>query len=517
MMVNSKISSLRAQGAPKMTLNPCAKTKAKAEMLSRATTLHVAMASPEIAPFAKTGGLGDMLGSLSKALERLGLRVSLIMPAHRSVLQSSFPLEDTGIRFTVPVSQRREGGSILKTKTGSAITVYLILADRYFDREYLYGTPEGDYPDNAERFTFFARAILEVLRLDPPAILHAHEWQSALAIAFLKAQPNLYPELSSVKTVFTVHNAGYQGLFWHRDWHLLNLDRSFFTPRYLEFYGKINFLKGGIVFADAITTVSPTYAEEVKTAEQGFGLEGVFQERAANLVGILNGADYEVWNPQTDPFIAKAYSPANLAGKKACKADLQHSFRLPENPDIPLIGMVSRLTVQKGFDLLEKALDDLLSRDIQFVLLGTGEKRYQDFLSKLPKRYPKKAGVQIAFSEPLSHKVIAGSDMFLMPSRYEPSGLTQIYSLKYGTIPIVRATGGLRDTVRELPLEKGGNGFVFGPYGVKELLAAVDRALALSHHKEEWMALMKNTMSANFSWERSARAYLDLYQKLAGS
>ena len=480
-------------------------------------SLHVAMASPEIAPFAKTGGMGDVLDSLPKALERLGLRVSLIMPAYRSVLQSGFPLEDTGVRFTVPISHRQEEGMLLKAKTGSAITAYFIRADRYFDRDYLYSTPEGDYPDNAERFTFFARAILEVLKLDPPAILHAHDWQSALAITFLKAQPHLYPELSSVKTIFTIHNLGYQGIFWYLDWHLLNLDWSFFTPKYLEFYGKINFLKGGLVFADAITTVSPTYAEEIKTAEQGFGLEGIFQERAASLVGILNGADYDIWNPATDPFIAKTYYPANLSGKKICKTDLQRSFYLPENPALPLIGMVSRLAAQKGFDLLAESLDELVSREIQFVLLGTGDRQYQEFFSKASVRYPGKVGVRTAFDESLSHKIIAGADVFLMPSRYEPGGLTQIYSLKYGTIPVVRATGGLKNTIEEFDPKTGtGNGFVFGPYEVRALLEAVDRALSLLSQKEEWATLIKNAMAADFSWERSARAYLDLYQKLMG-
>ena len=495
-----------------------AKTSAEGETLLKAPALHIAMASPEIAPFAKTGGLSDVLGSLPGALERLGLRVSLIMPAYRAVLRGGFPLEDTGVRFTVPVSNRREEGVILKAKTGSAIPVYLIRADRYFDRDYLYGTPDGDYPDNAERFIFFARAILEALKLAPPQILHAHDWQSALAVAFLKAQPHLYPELSSVKTVFTIHNLGYQGLFWHWDWHLLNLDWGFFTPRYLEFYRKINFLKGGLVFADAITTVSPTYAEEIKTAEQGFGLEGVFRERAASLVGILNGADYGVWNPETDSFIAKTYSAQNLAGKKVCKADLQRSLGLPENPSVPIIGMVSRLAAQKGFDLLEKALGKLLSRNLQFVLLGTGERWYQEFFSGAPVRYPGKAGVQIAFEESMAHKVIAGSDMFLMPSRYEPGGLTQLYSLRYGTLPVVRTTGGLRDTVEEFDPKTGrGNGFVFGAYEVLDLLGAVERALALFCRKEEWTTLMKNAMAADFSWERSARAYLDLYQKLVGS
>jgi len=488
-----------------------------AQGLPMTPSLHVAMASPEIAPLAKTGGLGDVLGSLPRALEQLGLRVSLIMPAYRLVLQAGFPLEDTGISFTVQISHRREEGRLLRTKIGSAISIYLIRAHQYFDRDHLYSTSEGDYADNAERFVFFSRAILEVLKLEPPAIFHAHDWQSALAIVFLKAQPHLYTELSSVKTVFTVHNLGYQGLFGYPDWHLLNLEGHFFSPRYLEFYGKINFLKGGLVFADKITTVSPTYAEEIKTAEQGFGLGGVFRERAKDLVGILNGADYEVWNPETDPLISHRYGPDNLLGKRFCKSELQRIFRLPIDPDIPLIGMVSRLTTQKGFDLLEKAMDDLLSRDIQFVLLGTGDKRYEQIFSEMSERYPGKAGVWIAFDESLSHKVIAGCDLLLMPSRYEPSGLTQMYGLRYGTIPIVRATGGLSDTVSEFDLKTGkGNGFPFGPYEVPAFLQALDRALNLLQQKKEWSAIMKNAMAADFSWARSARLYADLYQGLAG-
>ncbi len=488
-----------------------------AQGLSQAPPLHIVMASPEIAPLAKTGGLGDVLGSLPRALERLGLRVSLIMPAHRSVISSGFPLEDTGISFTVPVSRRREEGRLLRTKTGSAISIYLILADQYFDREGLYGTSEGDYPDNAERFIFFSRAILEVLKLETPAILHAHDWQSALAIVFLKAQPHLYPELSSVKTVLTVHNLGFQGLFGYPDWHLLNLDGYFFAPRYLEYYGKINFLKGGLIFADKVSTVSPTYAEEIKTAEQGFGLDGVFRERAKDLVGILNGADYEIWNPETDPLIPYGYDPHNLSGKRFCKSELQRIFNIHTDPDIPLIGMVSRLTTQKGFDLLEKAMDDLLSRDIQFVLLGTGDRRYEQIFGEMPERYPGKAGVRIAFDEALSHKVIAGCDLLLMPSRYEPSGLTQMYGMRYGTIPIVRATGGLSDTVNEFDSKtERGNGFLFGPYEVPALMQVLDRALNLSQQKKEWSTIMKNAMAADFSWARSARLYADLYQRLAG-
>lgn len=495
-----------------------ANMKAKAETLAKASALHVAIASPEIAPFARTGGLGNVLGSLPRALEQLGLRVFLIMPAYRSVLQSGLPLEDTGVCFSVPISNRREEGILLKTKTEDGIPVYLIRADQYFDRDYLYGTPEADYPDNAERFIFFSRAILEVLKLDPPQILHTHDWQAALPIAFLKAQPHLYPGLSSVKTIFTVHNLGFQGLFSHLDWHLLDLEGNLFTPEYLEFYGKINFLKGGLVFADAITTVSPTYAEEIKTTEQGFGLEGFFQGRAASLVGILNGIDYEIWDPQTDKIIAKTYSPENLSGKRSCKIDLQRTFGLLENPDIPLVGLVSRLTTQKGFDLLEEALDQLLSRGLQLVLLGIGDERFQKFFSKVPIEYPGKVGVQIGFDESLSHRIIAGSDLFLMPSRYEPCGLAQLQSLRYGTVPIVRATGGLMDTIQEFdPKTQRGNGFAFDAYEVRDLLDAVDRALAHFFSKEEWAALMKKVMAADFSWDRSARAYVDLYQKLSGS
>jgi len=519
MRTKPRVSGERAERVVlKLDSKQWAKTKSKAETLSKAPALHVAIASPEISPFVRTGGLGDVLGSLPTALGKLGLRISLIMPAYRSVLQSGLPLEDTGVQFTVPISNRREEGSLLKTKTGSGIPLYLIRADRYFNRDYIYGTPEADYSDNAERFIFFSRAILEVLKLERPQILHVHDWQSALAIVFLKAQPHLYPELASVKTVFTVHNLGFQGLFQHLDWHLLNLESNLFTPRYLEYYGKINFLKGGLIFADAITTVSPTYAEEIKTTEQGFGLEGVFQERATSLVGILNGVNYDVWNPQTDPFIAQTYSTENLSGKRACKTDVQRAFGLPENPDVPLVGSVSRLTAQKGFDLLEEALDQLLSRGLQFVLLGTGEERYQQFFSKVPVEYPGKVGVQIAFDESLSHRIIAGSDLFLMPSRYEPGGLAQLYGLRYGTIPIVRATGGLRDTIQEFdPKTRRGNGLVFGPYEVHDLLEAVDRALALFFRKERWANLMKKVMAADFSWDRSAQAYLNLYQKLSGS
>jgi starch synthase len=516
MKAKPPVTAIRAkraasEHAPKRRVRP----KVSAETAPRAPILHVAMASPEIVPFAKTGGLGDVMGSLPQALEQLGIKVTLIMPAYRSVLRGGFQLEDTGIKLAIPISTRREEVTLLRSKTGKNIPVYFVRNDRYFDREYLYSTPEGDYLDNAERFIVFSRAVLEVLKLDPPAILQSHDWQAALSIVFLKTQPHLYPELSRTKTICTVHNLGYQGLFWHLDWHLLNLDWSLFTPTQLEFYSRINFLKGGLVFADFITTVSPSYAEEIKTVEQGFGLHGIFRERAANLAGILNGADYDVWNPETDKYIARKYGPGKLAGKKACKAELQRTFKITEAPNTPLIGMVSRLTAQKGFDLLEKAMEQLMSRDLQFVLLGTGDKQYQEFLTKASAKSPDRMGVRIEFDEALSHKIIAGADMLLLPSRYEPSGLTQIYGLKYGTVPVVRATGGLKDTIEEFDPKTGkGNGFVFVPYEVQPLLDAVDRALAAFRDKKAWAALMQNAMAADFSWDRSAQTYLELYKKL---
>ncbi len=478
--------------------------------------LHVFMASSEITPFAKSGGLGDVLGSLPYVLQNIGLRVSLVMPAYRSVIRGDYSPEDTGIRFSIPVSNKKVEAILLKMRTNSDIPLYFIRADRYFDRDQLYGTPDNEYGDNAERFIFFSRAVLEVLKFDPPQILHAHDWQSALSIVFVKAQPHLYPVISTTKTLFTIHNLGYQGIFWDKDWHLLNLDKKFFTFRYLEFYNKINFLKGGVVFADAINTVSPTYAEEIKTKEYGFGLEGVFQERRKDLTGILNGADYNVWSPETDIFIKEKFSVKNFAGKKACKADLQRIFNLPRDANIPVIGMVSRLVEQKGFDLLEEMFSKLLVRNIQFVLLGSGENKYQEFFYNMAKKYPEKISVRIAFIESLAHSLIAGSDLFLMPSRYEPGGLTQIYSLRYGTVPVVRATGGLKDTVKEFNFDtRQGNGFVFDAYKAKNLLLAIDRALnCFINHKDYWNIIMKNGMQADYSWERSARAYHALYRKI---
>lgn len=490
-------------------------TRARANSSRLAQPLSVAMVAPEIAPYAKSGGLADVLGNLPQGLEKQGVRLTLIMPAYRTVLEGGLKLTEVDKRLVVPISGRMEEGTLLKAKLGKGITVYFIRCDKYFDREYLYGSPDGDYRDNAERFIFFARAALEVLRDDPPQILHCHDWQAALAIAFLRAQPDRYPELFSTKTVMTIHNLGYQGRFEEDEWHLLDLNVKFFHHSFLEFYGQINFLKGGLLFADKITTVSPSYAKEITTAEYGFGLDGVLAERKTDLAGILNGADYRDWNPKTDPFISSRYDQRGLEGKRACKVSLQRSFGLAVRPSVPLVAITYRFVAQKGLDLLADALEDLLARNVEFIFHGSGDAYYEELFRRMHVRYPKRVGVLIGHSEPMEHGIMAGADLALFPSHYEPCGLSQMYSLRYGTIPIARATGGLKDTIVDFDPNTGrGNGFLFGPLNRSALLGAMERALASFVRKGEWATLQQNAMATRFSWAQAAQGYLNVYGSL---
>jgi len=477
--------------------------------------MKIAMIASEAIPFAKTGGLADVLGTLATALEPLGHHVTLLLPAYRCALRSEFSVRQLPLKLSVPIGDREEDVTVLQTLIGKRVDVYLVRADHYFDREFLYGTPTEDYPDNAERFTFFNRAALEILRAYPVDVVHAHDWQAALAIVFLKTQGARYPEIAAAKTLLTIHNLGFQGLFEQSQWQLLNLDDSFFTPRYLEFYGRINFLKGGLVFADKLTTVSPTYAQEIMTTEQGFGLEGVVRQRADDLIGILNGVDYNQWNPWTDPYLTPPHGDNNRTVKRNCKTRMRQILNLPDRSATPVIAMISRLTSQKGFDLVERIFDRLMERELQFVLLGSGDDRYVEFFRAAASRYPDRVAVRIGFDEQLAHRIEAGADLFLMPSLYEPCGLNQMYSLKYGTIPIVRAVGGLRDTVEDYdPATASGTGFVFESYDAQALLAAIDRSLAAFHDKPAWSALRRRAMAMDFSWHRSAQAYSNLYQQL---
>jgi starch synthase len=473
--------------------------------------MKVLMAASECVPFAKTGGLGDVVGALARALADLGVETAVVLPGYKSIMEK-FRSEEMRLEVAVELGERKVAGKIAKLIVEGGAPVYLIVNDDYFGRAQLYGTPQGDYPDNAERFAFFSKAALAFAAMTGPwDVIHCHDWQSALVPVLNK----LGAQKLKPKTILTIHNLAHQGMFPYSEWPLLGIEASYFHPKHLEFYGRINFLKGGILFADAITTVSRKYAEEILTREYGAGLEGVLGDRKRDVHGILNGVDYREWNPESDPFIKKKYSAANLRGKAECKKDLQLLYSLPQKSAAPLLGIVSRLADQKGLDILLEIIDELLAMDLQLVILGAGDQKYQEALSKLPAKYPGKIGVEIGFDNALAHKIEAGADMFLMPSRYEPCGLNQIYSLKYGTAPVVRGTGGLDDTIEDFdPLSGKGNGFKFAHYSGEAFLSAIKRALAVYVNKKLWKQVVTNGMAADFSWERSAKEYVELYRKV---
>jgi len=475
----------------------------------------VLFATSEMVPLAKTGGLADVAYSLPKALRRRGHDVRVVMPFYRQVSASGADIERLGVYIHVPIKDNMVEAEICQCIV-DGIPVYLIDKGEYYDREYLYGTPEGDYLDNAERFIFFCRVVLEVAEAleFKPDVLHCNDWQTGLVPVYVKKLYSSNPFWQDVATVFTIHNLAYQGLFWHLDYPMTGLPWELFTPEGLEFYGKINMLKAGIVFSDVINTVSKKYSKEIQTPEFGYGLDGVLRARSQDLYGILNGVDYEVWNPETDPFIAANYGPDKLGGKKECKKDLLREMGLKVDAECPVVGMVSRLAGQKGFDILSEVIDKIMQEDLYFVLLGTGEKKYHEIFEDVARRYPRKAGIRIAFDNALAHKIEAGADIFLMPSFYEPCGLNQMYSLKYGTVPVVRATGGLDDTIKNFNPKTGkGNGFKFKQYTGQALFLCLKRALEVYKDKKLWKQLMLNGMREDFSWDRSACEYEKLYKK----
>jgi starch synthase len=479
----------------------------------RARPLRILMAASEVTPFAKTGGLGDVLGALPVALQELGASIHVVMPAYRTIDWAAAGAENDGVLEVWMGGTRRE--TSLRHARHRGVPVSFVVADEFFDRDHLYGGPGGDYPDNAERFAFFARAVLALAtRLEPPPdVLHCHDWQTGLVPVFAHADGAVLP--APPRTVLTVHNLGYQGLFPPAVWPLLGLDWSYFTPRNLEFYGLVNFLKGGLVHADALTTVSRRYAEEILEPEQGHGLDGVLRERRDAVIGILNGVDYTEWDPAHDRHLVARYDAEDLGGKARCKAGLQAELGLRVAPHTPLLGMVSRLADQKGFDILSAVLPELLRLDLQLVILGSGDARYESALAAEGRRAPDRLAVRIAFDEPAAHRIEGGADAFLMPSRYEPCGLNQMYSLRYGTVPVVRATGGLDDTISEFdPVSGRGNGFKFAPYTPEALLGAIRRALDVYHRPAAWRRAIANGMACDFSWRGPAARYLELYRGL---
>jgi starch synthase len=475
--------------------------------------MRIAIVTPEAVPFAKTGGLADVAGALPKELAGLGHEVRLVMPKYEAVDQGKFALTPSTKSVFVPLADRIVTGQVF-TSIQDGYTAVFLGNDEFFKRDGLYGEKGVDYPDNASRFVFFARGALLALKGlgFVPDVIHINDWQSALVPLFLRSVFKDDPFFRKTATVLTIHNLGYQGLFWHLDMPLLGVGWDYFTPEGIEFWGKINFLKAGILYADLINTVSEKYAEEIQTEEFGFGLDGVLRTRRSDLSGIVNGIDTDIWNPRTDTFIAKQYGPDTLADKVENKKVLLEEFYLPSKPDTPLIGIISRLADQKGFDILAEAMGKIMAMDLMMVILGTGEARYHELLTRLGKRYPTKLGIKLAFNPTLSHLIEAGADMFLMPSRYEPCGLNQMMSMRYGTVPIVRDTGGLSDTVADYSEKtKLGTGIRFTDYDAQSLVAAIKRAVSLYAKKAHWAQVMENGMSADFSWRASAEKYERLY------
>jgi starch synthase len=481
--------------------------------------MRILMVTPEANPFARSGGLAEVIYALAWALVKLGHQVSVVLPLYRQVRESGRPLTCTGQTLSIPLSFKTLQGEILTSQIDPNLNFYFIGQDSLFNREGLYGTSYGDFDDNSERFIFFARAVVEMiealnLEFD---VCHAHEWQTGLVPVYLRTIYNDRPLLQRLPVVYTVHNVGYQGLFSSYDLPLTGLGWELLSPKALEFYGKINFMKSGLVFADLITTVSSKYREEILTPEFGFGLEGLFRERAQELYGVLEGVDYVRWTPEKDEFLAAPYDRDNLAGKKICKKALIDRFGLKLSPDRPLLGMTTRFFERKGIDLVESILDDLMKLEVGFIIQGTGEERHHYLLQEMSLKYHERLGLLIGYTEELAHQIIAGADIFLMPSRYEPCGLDQLYCLRYGTIPVVRATGGLDETVQEFdPATGAGTGFKFSGYTPAELLSAVQRALAIYQQPQVWEALMKSNMALDYSWDTTAAPkYVELYQLAA--
>ncbi len=476
--------------------------------------MHIAFAASECVPFSKTGGLADVVGALPRALAALGHQVSVYIPRYR---QTKLSDAQTVVRsITVPFDDRYRFASVAAAGNHSGVQFYFVEYPPFFDREALYGTSAGDYPDNAERFALFSRAVLEASKiLGVPHVFHCHDWQSALIPVLLRTQYGEDPAFRDVATVFTIHNMGYQGLFPPDTLPLLTLPWDLFTISKMEFFGNVNFLKGALVYSDFVTTVSRKYSQEIQTTEFGFGLEGVLRDRASTVTGILNGVDYDEWSPQTDKFIATHYSPQDLSGKQLCKRDLLAAFGVTNaDPRLPVIGIVSRFAAQKGFDLISQIMDRLAREDMIVVALGAGDKQYEDMFLRLNKQFPHKIAVKVAYDNAIAHKIEAGSDMFLMPSKYEPCGLNQIYSLKYGTVPIVRATGGLDDTIEPWDARTGrGTGFKFTEYSGEALLLTIKQALQAFRDQSSWQTLMRNGMNKDFSWNASAKEYVRVYDR----
>ncbi len=471
--------------------------------------MNILMVASEATPFAKTGGLADVLGALPAALKERGENVAVVIPAYRENRYPQ-PPRDAYRDLWIPIGPGYMVDILETSERG--VTYYFVRCPALYDRDGIYGADAVDFPDNYLRFAVLSQAALGVARhLFSTQLLHLHDWQAALAPVYMREHFGGDPSFLRVKSLLTIHNLGYQGIFAPRVVPEIGLDPRWMNPEQLEFFGDLNFLKAGIAWSDGVSTVSKGYAREIQTPEYGFGLDG-FLRKHGPITGIVNGVDYSQWSPEHDPNIARNYSPGDFAGKRDCKRAILGEYGLPQdNLDRPLLAIVSRFASQKGFDILADAASRLLREDVNLVVLGSGDPVYESMFQALAKAYPHRVGVRVGYDDSLSHRIEAGADIFLMPSHYEPCGLNQIYSLKYGTVPVVRATGGLDDTIDE------DTGFKFREYSGDALLESVRLALKAFQNKEQWARRMRRCMEKDFSWNASAGEYVELYRRLLAS
>ena len=479
--------------------------------------LKVLLLAAEVVPFAKTGGLADVAGALPKAIRGLGHDIRVAMPRYGRIDPGKFDLVEVVAPFDVPIHRTTEPARILRGNLDPDVPVYMVDNAKYFDREGIYM-----YPDDADRFIFFCRAMLEATKhLDwKPDVIHCHDWHTSIVPNWLNTLYRDDPAFADVVAVYTIHNLAYQGIFGHRVLEIAGLDEWGFMyhPEMADLNEVVDLMGRGIYWADLVSTVSETYAQEILTPEYGERLDPLLRDRRDRLFGILNGVDYEAANPATDPHIATNYDASTLEQRLENKLALQREAKLPENPKVPLIGIISRLTDSKGFDILGEAIDHILDLGVQFVLMGTGDQHYHELFSKMVQQYPRQAAILLTFNTPLAQRIYAGSDMYLMPSRFEPCGTSQLIAMHYGSVPIVRATGGLADTVQDYdPRTEPGTGFVFEPYDRWALFAAIVRAVEIFGHRDLWRQIQLGGMHADFSWERSALKYVDLYRRAVAS
>ena len=480
--------------------------------------LKILFVSSEVVPYAKSGGLADVSGSLPIALEEAGMDVRIVMPLYSVVKRRMLNRTPVIDELPISIGDTTLSARIFETRSKKRVPVFFIGREDLFSRPNLYGDSNGDYYDNLERFSFFSHAALRISeKLDfKPDIIHCHDWQTGLIPAILKG-PQVRKFFSDTPVLFTIHNMGYQGIFPANKLTETGLSSSYFFHRDgIEYWGNISLLKSGIVYADAVTTVSPTYAGEIQLPASGMGMEGILARKKDSLFGILNGVDYDIWNPEKDRHIARKYSAGNMSGKPLCKKRILEEMNLdPSLEKRPLFGMVSRLDKQKGLDMLMEILDEVIALDTGLIILGSGDRYIEGAMIDAANRHKGRIGIGTGFNDPLAHKIIAGADIFLIPSRYEPCGLTQMYALKYGTVPLVRATGGLNDTVFQYDPDTGtGNGFKFPSATPEELLKSIQQATALYTNSAEWKKLISNGMKEDFSWQKSAERYIEIYKAL---